>query len=123
MKVPQILNWDEANGFMLLTDLGAQTMMQVIQPDAAPPLPLYLEAVDTLIQWQLASTEGVLPPYDAALLTRELELFPHWYIGEHRKFTLDAAQRKTLDSAFAAIIQTTWLGPACMYTAISCRAI
>ena len=111
LKVPQILNWDEANGFMLLTDLGAQTMMQVIQPDAAPPLPLYLEAVDTLIQWQLASTEGVLPPYDAALLTRELELFPHWYIGEHRKFTLDAAQRKTLDSAFAAIIQNNLAWP------------
>ncbi len=111
LKVPQVLDWDEANGFMLLTDLGAQTMMQVIQPDAAPPLPLYLEAVDTLIQWQLASQEGVLPPYDEALLMRELELFPHWYIGEHRQFTLDATQRKTLDSAFAAIVKNNLAWP------------
>ena len=111
LKVPQVLDWNEANGFMLLTDLGAQTMMQVIQPDAAPPLPLYLEAVDTLIQWQLASQEGVLPPYDEALLMRELELFPHWYIGEHRQFTLDATQRKTLDSAFAAIVKNNLAWP------------
>ena len=104
LKVPQVLAWDEANGFMLLTDLGAQTMKQVIQPGAAPPLSLYLDAVETLIQWQLASREGVLPPYDQALLMRELELYPQWYVGEHRQFTLDAAQRKTLDDAFAKIV-------------------
>jgi hypothetical protein len=104
LKAPQVLAWDEAHGFMLLTDLGAQTMMQVIDPQAPPPLPLYLEAVDTLVQWQLASAEGVLPPYDRALLLRELELFPQWYIGEYRQVTLSPAQRKTLDDAFACIM-------------------
>lgn len=104
LKVPQVLAWDEANGFMLLTDLGSQTMKQVIQPGDAPPLQLYLDAVETLIQWQLASRPGVLPPYDQALLMREMELYPQWYVGEHRKFTLDAAQRKTLDDAFAKIV-------------------
>ncbi|MEY3445256.1 MAG: hypothetical protein RIR45_11, partial [Pseudomonadota bacterium] len=104
LKAPQVLAWDEENGFLLLTDLGAQTMMQIIDPLAAPPLALYMEAVDTLVQWQLASHPDVLPPYDHALLTRELELFPQWYIGEHRKVTLSPAQRKTLDEAFASII-------------------
>ncbi len=104
LKAPEVLAWDEANGFMLLTDLGAQTMMQVIRPSDPPPLSLYLEAVETLIQWQLASREGVLPAYDRPLLLRELELFPQWYIGAHRQVTLDAAQRKTLDDAFAAIV-------------------
>ena len=65
-----------------------------------------------MIQWQLASQEGVLPPYDEALLMRELELFPHWYIGEHRQFTLDATQRKTLDSAFRLIVQHNLAAPA-----------
>ena len=104
LKAPEVLAWDEANGFMLLTDLGAQTMMQVIRSNEPPPLSLYLEAVETLIQWQLASREGVLPAYDRPLLLRELELFPEWYIGAHRQVTLDAAQRKTLDDAFAAIV-------------------
>ena len=103
LTAPRVLAWDEAHGFMLLTDLGAQTMKDVIRTEDPPPLALYLDAVDALIQWQLASREGVLPLYDRALLMREMELFPQWYVGEHRKFTLDAAQRKVFDNAFAAI--------------------
>jgi aminoglycoside/choline kinase family phosphotransferase len=104
LKSPKVLAWDEANGFMLLTDLGNQTMMQTIDPTQPPPLAPYLDAVETLVQWQKASREGVLPPYDRALLLRELELFPQWYVAEHRKVTLDATQRKVLDDAFEKII-------------------
>ena len=103
IRAPQVLDWDETHGFMLLTDLGPKTMMQTMRPGEAPPLALYLQAVDTLVQWQLASREGVLPDYSRALLLRELELFPQWYIAEHRKVNLNAAQRKTLDEAFATI--------------------
>lgn len=103
LKVPEVLAWDEANGFMLLTDLGTHTMKDVIAPDAAPPLDLYLDAVETLVQWQRASREGVLPPYDRAFVMRELELFPEWYVGAYRQVTLDAAQRLVLDKSFAAI--------------------
>jgi N-acetylmuramate 1-kinase len=110
LTVPEVLAWDQANGFLLLSDLGAKTMLQVIDPAAAPPLNLYLKAVDALVQWQLASKEGVLPNYDHALLSRELALFPQWYIGEYRKYTLDADQQKVLDDAFARIVQNnlTW---------------
>ncbi len=104
IRAPQVLDWHQAHGFMLLTDLGARTLMQVIDPAAPPPLDLYLQAVDTLITWQKASRPGVLPPYDHALLRREMELFPHWYIAEHRKVTLDPAQRKVLDATFETII-------------------
>ncbi len=110
LRAPEILAWDEADGFMLLTDLGTRTMMQTINP-AKPPLDLYLHAVDTLVQWQLASAPGVLPPYDEALLRRELELFPEWYIGRHRNVTLDAPMRKTLDDTFALLIQNNLSWP------------
>ena len=110
LKAPQVLAWDEPHGFMLLSDLGNQTMMQVIDP-AAPPLALYLQAVDVLVQWQLASRPGELPPYDEALLRRELELFPQWYLTEHRKVAIDSAMRKTLDDAFACIIQNNLAWP------------
>jgi aminoglycoside/choline kinase family phosphotransferase len=103
LTVPEVLAWDEANGFMLLTDLGTHTLKDVIQPEGPPPLGLYLDAVETLVQWQLASREGVLPPYDRAFVMRELELFPQWYIGEYRQVTLDAAQRQVLDKSFAAL--------------------
>ena len=106
LHTPQVLAWDEANGFMLLTDLGTQTMMQVINPDnAVANQGLYLQAVDALIAWQLASTPDVLPPYDEALLRRELELFPDWYLTQHRGVTLEGNDRRTLDDAFKLIIE------------------
>ena len=105
LRVPDILAWDEAHGFMLLSDLGEQTMMQVIDPLSPPPLDMYLQAVDLLVQWQLASRPGVLPAYDEALLQRELGLFPQWYLAQHRRISLTAAQDKTLNDAFATIVQ------------------
>jgi aminoglycoside/choline kinase family phosphotransferase len=106
IHAPEVLAWDEANGFMLLTDLGAKTMMQVI--DRAHPQAnqgLYLQAVDALIAWQLASKPDVLPPYNEALLRRELELFPEWYLGKHRGMAVEGDVRATLDKAFAHIME------------------
>jgi hypothetical protein len=112
IHAPQVLGWEEAQGFMLLTDLGAQTMMQIInraQPQAN--LPLYLQAVDTLIAWQLSSKPGVLPPYDEGLLHRELALFPDWYITQHKGMAIDEAMRFTLDNTFKQIIATVLTHP------------
>jgi aminoglycoside/choline kinase family phosphotransferase len=110
LQVPDILAWDATHGFMLLTDLGAKTMMEVINPQlsdelAEPNFDLYMQAVDTLIDWQLASKPGVLPPYDEALLRRELALFPDWYLAKHKGVTLDKTQQATLDNAFSLIVQ------------------
>ena len=110
LQVPEILAWDEAQGFMLLTDLGAKTMMEVINPQlkdelADPNFDLYMQAVDALIDWQFATKPGVLPPYDEALLRRELALFPDWYLAKHKGVTLDKAQQATLDNAFSLIVK------------------
>ncbi len=119
LQVPDILAWDEAQGFMLLTDLGAKTMMEVINPQlkdelADPNFDLYMQAVDALIDWQLASKPGVLPPYDDALLRRELALFPDWYLAKHKGIVLDKEQQTTLDNAFALIVKRNLEVP-CVY--------
>ena len=112
LNAPRVLAWDEALGFMLLSDLGAQTLLDVIAPSAAvnamaeptaAHFDLYMEAADLLVRWQLASKPGVLPPYDDALLSRELALFPDWYVGRHRGFALDATLMGKLDPLFAQI--------------------
>ena len=112
VQAPHVLAWDEALGFMLLSDLGGQTMMDAIGPPAAVDAvaqprdadhALYLQAVDVLVQWQLASKPGVLPPYDDALLSRELALFPDWYVAKHRGIVLATGQQATLDHAFQQI--------------------
>jgi aminoglycoside/choline kinase family phosphotransferase len=112
LLVPRVLDWDAPLGFLLLDDLGTQTMIEVI--DAAdPPVnqPLYLRAVDALVAWQLASRPGVLPPYDEALLARELALFPDWYLQQHKQLSLTPAQHATLAAQFRLIVQRNLAAP------------
>jgi aminoglycoside/choline kinase family phosphotransferase len=112
LLAPEVLAWDEPLGFMLLSDLGGQTMMQVIDPTRPQAnLPLYLQAVDTLITWQLASRPDVLPPYDQALLERELQLFPDWYLTQHKGLAIEPAMRATLDKSFALIVANNLAQP------------
>lgn len=106
VTAPQVLAWDEANGFLLLDDLGRQTMLDVI--DAADPeaaRPLYAQAIDALIRWQRASRPGVLPPYDRALLERELDLFPQWYLTRHRGVRVEGKLQERLERSFKLIVE------------------
>ena len=112
LRVPEILAWDEAQGFMLLSDLGAHTAIERL--DAGRPADAhgwYLQAVDLLIDWQRASRAGVLPPYDEALLRRELQLFPDWYVARHRAVALDGGQQALLSRAFDAIVAQNLAAP------------
>jgi aminoglycoside/choline kinase family phosphotransferase len=111
IRAPEILAWDEPQGFMLLSDMGAKTMMQSINPQAPPPLELYQQAVDILIRWQLASRPAQLPVYDHALLRHEVDLLPQWYIGQYRQFALNDTQQKTLNDAFECILQNNLSWP------------
>jgi N-acetylmuramate 1-kinase len=112
LNVPEVLAWDEPHGFMLLSDLGTRTMIEAVDTGApAANLPLYLPAVDALVAWQLASRPGVLPPYDEALLARELALFPDWYLAKHRGVKVEGKLRETLDDAFKLIIQRNLASP------------
>lgn len=106
LRVPQVLAWDQPHGFLLLTDLGRQTMIEAIdRNNAQANLELYLQAVDALVCWQTASRADVLPAYDEALLRRELDLFPQWYLQQHRAVTPDARMLETLSTAFAHIVR------------------
>ena len=105
LHAPDILSWDEVHGFLLMSDLGTQTVIERLDPERPQDAyAWYQQATDTLLQWQLASRPGVLPPYDEALLRRELALFPDWYVARHRGITLDATQRAVLDHAFNRIM-------------------
>ncbi len=98
LNVPVVLAQDLANGFLLLSDLGDDTYLSVLNNDSAPSL--YLNATDALIKMQLASKPNVLPAYDEALLTREMQLFPDWYMAKHLKFELSTEQQNALKSTF-----------------------
>src|SRR2546429_6666010 len=48
------------------------------------------DATDALLRWQLATRAGELPPYDEALLRREMNLFPEWYRSEEHTSELQS---------------------------------
>ncbi|MCP1117034.1 aminoglycoside phosphotransferase family protein [Robbsia andropogonis] len=84
IHVPAIYAADVDAGFMLLSDLGSTAYIDVLDgtnEDRAKPL--MRDALRTLIRWQKASRPDILPPYDEALLRRELDLFPEWYADRH----------------------------------------
>ena len=112
LKAPEVLAWDAPQGFMLLTDLGDKTMMSAIDPqNPQANHTLYMQAVDALIAWQLSSKPGVLPPYDEALLQRELSLFPDWYLAKHRGLKVEGKMRSTLDSTFQTLVARNLAAP------------
>ncbi len=112
LLVPEILAWDEPQGFMLLSDLGHQTMLDGIDP-AHPQAnhARYMQALDALLAWQLSSRPGVLPPYNDALLRRELQLFPDWYLQQHKGLTLNDEQARTLQKTFDTIVAHNLASP------------
>ena len=109
LNAPRVLAQDLERGFLLLTDLGSTTYLAAL--DAGNADGLFADAIDALVRWQLASRAGELPPYDAALLRRELDLFPDWYIARHLGVALADPQRQALESAFRLILASNLAQP------------
>lgn len=107
IHVPAILAQDLERGFLLLSDMGKQTYLDVIKPANAEAL--FKDAIAALLKFQALPMTAPLPSYDEALLRRELELFPEWYVQRHLGITFNetqqaqwaAASRLLIDSALA----------------------
>jgi len=102
VHAPRVLAQDLERGFLLLTDLGDTTYLAALRRGFDPAL--FADATDTLVRWQVATRAGVLPPYDDALLRRELALFPEWYVGRHLGATLADDERNDLARVFDLLV-------------------
>jgi aminoglycoside/choline kinase family phosphotransferase len=109
LHVPEIFAQDLGRGFLLLSDLGETTYLQALNAGNADAL--FRDAIAALVTWQRASREGELPPYDEALLRRELHLFPEWYVGRHLGVTLDEDERASLEAVFRRILDANLAEP------------
>lgn len=83
LNVPKIFAKDLGQGYLLLSDLGKTQYAAKLNRDTVDQL--YADALDALCVLQTtnkpASVE--LPPYDHALLKREMGLFDEWFVGKH----------------------------------------
>lgn len=104
LAAPRVLDQDLEQGFLLLTDLGRIGYLEALHADLSLADTLIRPVLDTLVRWQLASSAATLPPYDAALLRRELELFPEWFIGRHLGVTLADNEKLLLERSFKYLI-------------------
>ena len=84
VNVPQVLHVDEAQGFMVLNDLGSTTFLAAMQQETSPDAhkALLLEAIDELVELQKGSRPGVLPEYNHEVMLREINLFPEWFAAK-----------------------------------------
>lgn len=98
LNVPKVIAQDLERGFLLLSDLGDVTYLHVLDHSTADDL--YRDASKALVKLQMASRADVLPAYDEALLTREMQLFPDWYIARHLDTPLMEADQEVLHKTF-----------------------
>ncbi|MFJ4590021.1 aminoglycoside phosphotransferase family protein [Pseudomonas moraviensis] len=92
INVPKIYAEDLERGFLLLNDLGNKTYLDVIDGENADAL--FHDALQALLAFQQLPMVAPLPSYDVALLRRELELFPEWYVKHELGIEFDAAQQQ-----------------------------
>src|SRR2546426_3456550 len=109
VHAPQVHAQDLRQGFLLLADLGTRTYLQEL--NAGNAAALFADATDALIRWQLATRAAELPPYDEALLRREMQLFPDWYVSRHLAVSLSKKQSESLEEIFALLVKSALAQP------------
>lgn len=98
VKVPTVLSFDEAQGFMLLEDFGDTLLQPQLTPSSANDL--YHLAMDSLIELQTLPRTSNIPLYDRELLDREMALFTDWLCEKHLSIHLSVDDRKMLSAVF-----------------------
>ena len=98
VNVPDIFAADFREGFLLLSDFGDTLLLAVLNPDNVQQY--YDRALSDLAILQQTSFAESLPPYDEALLMREMHLFPDWLITRYLEIELSDLEQQMLEAAF-----------------------
>ncbi|WP_455217142.1 aminoglycoside phosphotransferase family protein, partial [Kaarinaea lacus] len=111
VHAPEVMNINSEQGFLLLTDLGSQPYLDALNDDTVDEL--YGDALDTLLRMQreVSHESSTLPPYDQALLLREMELFREWYLTKYRNLSLTDDQQNMLDLVYQRLADSALSQP------------
>ncbi|WP_217705105.1 aminoglycoside phosphotransferase family protein [Peristeroidobacter soli] len=105
VNAPKVLHRDDTNGFLLNTDLGSRTYLADLDAGADAER-LYREAIEALVAIQARAGQHAaqLPPYDDALLRREMGLFPEWFCIKHLGLQLSETEVVGLANTFDTLV-------------------
>lgn len=102
VNVPEVLQQDLEQGFLLLSDLGNTVFLSKLNNKSVDEM--YALAMQSILQMQKIKTTN-LPAYDETLLRNELNLFPEWYLEKQLKVIVTPAQKKILEQSFDVLIK------------------
>jgi N-acetylmuramate 1-kinase len=116
LHAPRVLEADTAHGFLLLDDLGDELYLAALQgaqaaSDVGRADALMRDAIAALITWQGKLPGEALPPYDDALLRRELALFPEWCVQRECGATWSEAETATWKDACDRLVGSALAQP------------
>ena len=94
---PEIFSADQANGYLLLEDLGDDLYRDLLHKNNADVL--FPDLFDILKTFALVADTTDLPDLDYRKLRRDMDLFPGWYLSKHRKM-VNQAQLDTIWDVF-----------------------
>jgi aminoglycoside/choline kinase family phosphotransferase len=102
LNVPQIIDENPEQGYLLLGDLGSKSYLDALNEDTVERL--YGDALAALAAIQICRPEdGVLPVYDRPLLMNEMQLFRDWLVGTHLGIELSEQDTDMLTTTFALL--------------------
>lgn len=113
LNAPVCAEFDEGNGFLLLSDLGSETFLQKLKADPDFAEQAYPAALNALLPMQAKGTalaEGY-PQYNAALLQQEMGLFRDWLLAEHLRVHLQGDEPAKLQQQFDVLAESALAQP------------
>ncbi len=110
LNVPAIIEQNLQQGFLLLSDLGSQQYLNVLNEQTVDRL--YGDALDALATLQGCGVkDGLLPVYDHTLLMNEMQLFPDWLLDRHCNIKLNNADQASLKNSFELLAENALQQP------------
>ncbi|MDX1556979.1 MAG: phosphotransferase, partial [Xanthomonadales bacterium] len=109
LNAPQIHHFDLEQGFGLLEDLGDTLYRAVIEESSVDAH--FPQLFDVLARMAGDVSAANLPEYDAGLLQQELDLFPDWFLGRHRRRPFSQAERASWDDVCRVLVENARAQP------------
>jgi N-acetylmuramate 1-kinase len=109
---PEVLAADVERGFLLLSDLGRTLYLDAFAGASAKQADtLMRDAIGALVQWQRAVPGAALPPYDEAMLRRELQLFPDWCVAREHGVSWGEREQRVWQQVSDALVSAALAQP------------
>ncbi|HSI02399.1 MAG TPA: phosphotransferase, partial [Reyranella sp.] len=116
LSAPEIFAVDEANGFLLLEDLGDDTYARVLGL-GGDEVELYARATDVLVTVHAAPEQGLLPDltaYEGEALIDAAALVTEWYLPEAIGRATTAEESESYRAAWRACLHALPSGASCL---------